>query len=69
MAAALVDEAVARFGGLDVLVSNAGFADRTPLATLTDAAMTALDGGDPGRVLPPGARRDPASAAPGATRG
>jgi 3-oxoacyl-[acyl-carrier protein] reductase len=41
VAAALVDEAVARFGGLDVLVSNAGFADRTPLATLTDAAMTA----------------------------
>ena len=41
VAAALVDAAVARFGGLDVLVSNAGFADRTPLATLTDAAMTA----------------------------
>jgi 3-oxoacyl-[acyl-carrier protein] reductase len=41
VAAALVEEAVARFGGLDVLVSNAGFADRTPLATLTDAAMTA----------------------------
>ena len=32
---------MARFGGLDVLVSNAGFADRTPLAALTDAAMTA----------------------------
>jgi NAD(P)-dependent dehydrogenase (short-subunit alcohol dehydrogenase family) len=41
VATALVDEAVARFGGLDVLVSNAGFADRTPLAMLTDAAMTA----------------------------
>ena len=41
VAAALVAEAVTRFGGLDVLVSNAGFADRTPLATLTDAAMTA----------------------------
>lgn len=41
VAAALVDQAVARFGGLDVLVSNAGFADRTPLAALTDAAMTA----------------------------
>jgi NAD(P)-dependent dehydrogenase (short-subunit alcohol dehydrogenase family) len=41
VAAALVAEAVERFGGLDVLVSNAGFADRTPLATLTDAAMTA----------------------------
>lgn len=41
VATALVEEAVARFGGLDVLVSNAGFADRTPLAALTDAAMTA----------------------------
>jgi 3-oxoacyl-[acyl-carrier protein] reductase len=41
VAGALVDQAVARFGGLDVLVSNAGFADRTPLAALTDAAMTA----------------------------
>jgi 3-oxoacyl-[acyl-carrier protein] reductase len=37
----LVQAAVARFGGLDVLVSNAGFADRTPLPSLTDAAMTA----------------------------
>jgi NAD(P)-dependent dehydrogenase (short-subunit alcohol dehydrogenase family) len=36
---ALIDEVVRRFGGLDVLVSNAGFADRTPLAELTDAAM------------------------------
>ncbi len=36
-----VAETVARFGGLDVLISNAGFADRTPLGTLTDAAMTA----------------------------
>jgi 3-oxoacyl-[acyl-carrier protein] reductase len=41
VAGALVEAAVARFGGLDVLVSNAGFADRTPLAALTDAAMTA----------------------------
>jgi NAD(P)-dependent dehydrogenase (short-subunit alcohol dehydrogenase family) len=41
VAGALVDATVARFGGLDVLVSNAGFADRTPLAALTDAAMTA----------------------------
>jgi NAD(P)-dependent dehydrogenase (short-subunit alcohol dehydrogenase family) len=41
VAGALVDQAVARFGGLDVLVSNAGFADRTPLAGLTDAAMSA----------------------------
>ncbi len=40
-AASVVDLAVHRCGGLDVLVSNAGFADRTPLATLTDAAMTA----------------------------
>jgi NAD(P)-dependent dehydrogenase (short-subunit alcohol dehydrogenase family) len=36
----LIDESVRRFGGLDVLVSNAGFADRTPLAQLSDAAMT-----------------------------
>jgi NAD(P)-dependent dehydrogenase (short-subunit alcohol dehydrogenase family) len=34
--ARLVDDAVARFGALDVLVSNAGFADRTPFAALTD---------------------------------
>src|SRR6185312_12678173 len=38
---ALIADAAARFGGLDVLVSNAGFADRTPFAALTDAAMTA----------------------------
>jgi len=37
----LVDASVSRFGGLDVLVSNAGFADRTPMAALTDAAMAA----------------------------
>lgn len=36
----LVADAVARFGALDVLVSNAGFADRTAFATLSDAAMT-----------------------------
>ncbi len=30
-----------RFGRLDVLISNAGFADRTPFASLTDAARTA----------------------------
>lgn len=35
----LVAEAAARLGGLDVLVSNAGFADRTPLRDLTDAAF------------------------------
>lgn len=34
-AARLVGTARARFGGLDVLVSNAGFADRTPFAELT----------------------------------
>src|ERR1700756_4413574 len=39
VAAALVAQAVARFGGLDVIVSNAGFADRTPLSELSDAAM------------------------------
>jgi len=35
----LVADAVARFGGLDVLVSNAGFADRTAFTALSDAAM------------------------------
>ncbi|NKC34080.1 SDR family NAD(P)-dependent oxidoreductase [Falsiroseomonas selenitidurans] len=37
--AALVDQAVARFGGLDGVVANAGFADRTPVAALSDAAF------------------------------
>ncbi|SDB63072.1 SDR family NAD(P)-dependent oxidoreductase [Belnapia rosea] len=37
----LVEEAVAALGGLDVVVSNAGFADRTPVAALTDAAFAA----------------------------
>lgn len=37
--ARVVDEAVAALGGLDVLVANAGFADKTPFATLTDAAF------------------------------
>ncbi len=41
VAATVVAEAVARFGGLDVLVSNAGFADRTRLADLSDEAMAA----------------------------
>jgi NAD(P)-dependent dehydrogenase (short-subunit alcohol dehydrogenase family) len=41
VADALVAQAVARFGGLNVLVSNAGFADRTALAALTDVAMAA----------------------------
>jgi 3-oxoacyl-[acyl-carrier protein] reductase len=40
-AATVVDAAVSRFGRLDVLISNAGFADRTPFATLSDAAMMA----------------------------
>jgi 3-oxoacyl-[acyl-carrier protein] reductase len=37
----IVQATVARFDRLDVVVSNAGFADRTPFAMLTDAAMTA----------------------------
>jgi NAD(P)-dependent dehydrogenase (short-subunit alcohol dehydrogenase family) len=41
VASFLPGEAVARFGGLDVLISNAGFADRTRLADLSDDAMTA----------------------------
>jgi 3-oxoacyl-[acyl-carrier protein] reductase len=41
IADALVSEAAKRFGGLDVLISNAGFADRTSLSELSDAAMTA----------------------------
>ena len=39
--ARLVGATVEKFGRLDVLVSNAGFADRTPIAGLTDTAMTA----------------------------
>jgi len=39
VAASLVARAVEQYGGLDVLVSNAGFADRTPLADLSDPAM------------------------------
>jgi 3-oxoacyl-[acyl-carrier protein] reductase len=41
VAAALVARAVDRFGGLDVVVSNAGFADRTAFASLTDDALRA----------------------------
>ena len=41
VAAALVAQAAARFGGLDVLVSNAGFADRTPVAELTGQGVAA----------------------------
>lgn len=45
VAGALVAQAVEQFGGLDVLVSNAGFADRTKLSELSDAAMSAsVDG-------------------------
>jgi 3-oxoacyl-[acyl-carrier protein] reductase len=40
-AAAVVRSALTSFGRLDVVVSNAGFADRTPFASLSDAAMTA----------------------------
>ncbi len=49
VAASLVQAAVAAFGGLDALVANAGFADRTPIADLDDAAMArsveAIQGG------------------------
>ena len=41
VAGRLVAGAAAAFGGLDVLVSNAGFADRTAFGMLTDAAMAA----------------------------
>jgi 3-oxoacyl-[acyl-carrier protein] reductase len=40
-AADLVSMAASRFGSLDILVSNAGFADRTGFADLTDQAFTA----------------------------
>lgn len=39
VAAALVARAMTCFGRLDIVVSNAGFADRTPVATLTDDAF------------------------------
>ena len=41
VAAALVAATMDRFGRLDVLVSNAGFADRTKFAELTDQALKA----------------------------
>jgi 3-oxoacyl-[acyl-carrier protein] reductase len=41
VAETLVAQTVARFGGLDVLISNAGFADRTALGSLSDVAMMA----------------------------
>jgi len=39
VAGEVIEETVRRFGGLDVLVSNAGFADRTAFAELGDEAM------------------------------
>ncbi len=49
VAASLVQAAVTAFGGLDALVANAGFADRTPIEALDDAAMArsveAIQGG------------------------
>lgn len=41
VASRIVDAAVTYFGGLDVLIANAGFADRTPMALLTDQAASA----------------------------
>ena len=41
VAGELIRQAIETFGGLDVLVANAGFADRTGVGELTDAAMTA----------------------------
>ncbi|MDO9710505.1 SDR family NAD(P)-dependent oxidoreductase [Paracraurococcus lichenis] len=35
-----VEEAAAALGGLDVVIANAGFADRTPIDRLTDEAFT-----------------------------
>lgn len=43
--ARLVAEAAEALGGIDVLVSNAGFADRSPVASLTDAAFAASHDG------------------------
>ncbi len=37
--AAIVADAAAALGGLDVLIANAGFADRTPVASLTVAGF------------------------------
>jgi NAD(P)-dependent dehydrogenase (short-subunit alcohol dehydrogenase family) len=50
-AQALVAHAVERFGGLDVLVSNAGFPDRTAVADLTDAAFARSLEAMPGAFL------------------
>lgn len=38
-AAAIIGAAAARWGGVDVLVANAGFADRTKFADLSEAAL------------------------------
>ena len=51
VAARLAGAAVQAFGGLDVLISNAGFADRTPAAARTDVAMTAGLEAIPGAFL------------------
>jgi 3-oxoacyl-[acyl-carrier protein] reductase len=49
VATELMAKAVGRFGGLNVLVANAGFADRTKFSELTDDAMmrsvAAIQGG------------------------
>jgi 3-oxoacyl-[acyl-carrier protein] reductase len=41
IAAAVVAATMRRYGRLDVLISNAGFADRTPFAELTNQALAA----------------------------
>jgi 3-oxoacyl-[acyl-carrier protein] reductase len=41
VAGVVVHAAIGAFGGLDVLVSNAGFADRTSFSALTDKALRA----------------------------
>jgi NAD(P)-dependent dehydrogenase (short-subunit alcohol dehydrogenase family) len=41
VAGRIVDETLAKFGRLDHLVSNAGFADKRPFGTLDEAGLTA----------------------------
>ena len=60
VAPAVIAHAVERFGGLDVLISNAGFADRTPFADTERCGDDGIRRGDPGRVLSPGPRRNAA---------